>query len=287
MSKYHAGEIAVQERANVREMSGRVANGIRDFVVPAAAAFLETQGFAVAGIADDAGRVWAVPLPGALQMGVDDRHVRVPTNLSGAVGLVIVDFAHRKRMRVNGVADGGVLAVAECYANCPQYLQKRSGDAAAPVEIAPFAFPVPTADRLTPAQIATIRAADTFFIATRNGDISADASHRGGNPGFVQAESDTTIVWRDYPGNTMFNTLGNLQTDPRAGLCFPDFATGNALLLSGTAHVQWDSQSDRTVVFAVAHIAEPGLTKLRPTAAFAPLDAAPVEYSPFNPPPSP
>ncbi|MBC8140837.1 MAG: pyridoxamine 5'-phosphate oxidase family protein [Armatimonadetes bacterium] len=278
MEKYHAGEIAVQERAQVREMSGRVANGIRDFVVPAAADFLQTQAFVVASIADEGGNIWAVPVRGPLDMGTDNRHVRIATNLSGAVGFAIMDFAHRKRMRVNGVAEAGILAVGECYANCPQYLQKRSGNENADGVFAPVPVPVSQDETLTDAQTAMIRAADTFFIATRNGEISADASHRGGNPGFVQVADHRTVTWRDYSGNTMFNTLGNLQADSRAALFFPDFATGDALLLSGTARVQWESPDDRTVVFAVERVAVL-------LAAFDPLDAAPVEYSPFNPPP--
>jgi hypothetical protein len=30
----------------------------------------------------------------------------------------------------------------------------------------------------------------------------------------------------DYRGNNMFNTIGNILTDPRAGLAIPDFETG-------------------------------------------------------------
>ncbi len=93
MTKYHAGEIAVQTHAGVREMSARVANGIRDFAVPAAADFLRDQPFVAASIVNAAGRVWAVPVRGPLDVGDDARTVRVPINLSGAVGLVIMDFA--------------------------------------------------------------------------------------------------------------------------------------------------------------------------------------------------
>ncbi len=276
MGTYHAGEIAVQEHAGVRHMSARVANGIRDFVVPAAAAFLQEQVFVVGSIADGAGDVWAVPVRGPLDMGRDDRHVRVPRNLSGAVGLVIMDFARRRRMRVNGVAENGVLAVGECYANCPQYLQKRDGNADADGTFASVPEPVAQGDVLSDAQTAFVRAADTFFIATRNGAASADASHRGGNPGFVRVPDERTLIWRDYSGNAMFNTLGNLETDGRAGLFFPDFATGNALLLSGTATVVWGMPDERSVMFRVR-----GVTEI--AAAFAPLAAIPVEYSPFNP----
>ena len=37
----------------------------------------------------------------------------------------------------------------------------------------------------------------------------------------------------------MFNSLGNLATDPSAALLVPDFTTGRTLHLSGTAAVEW------------------------------------------------
>ena len=38
----------------------------------------------------------------------------------------------------------------------------------------------------------------------------------------------------------MFNTLGNLELNPRAGLLFMDFDSGEALQLTGRAEVIWD-----------------------------------------------
>lgn len=78
-----------------------------------------------------------------------------------------------------------------------------------------------------------------------------------------------------YPGNTMFNTLSNLATDARAGLFFSDFMSGDALLLSGMARVDWDAAGERRVVFAAQWVAEMDR-------AFAPLAEGAVEYSPFN-----
>jgi hypothetical protein len=37
----------------------------------------------------------------------------------------------------------------------------------------------------------------------------------------------------------MFNTLGNLAADPAAALLFPDFTTGRAVQLHGTATLEW------------------------------------------------
>jgi hypothetical protein len=47
------------------------------------------------------------------------------------------------------------------------------------------------------------------------------------------------LWWPDYPGNNLFNSLGNLAVDPAAALLFIDFATGQTLQLSGTAELSW------------------------------------------------
>jgi predicted pyridoxine 5'-phosphate oxidase superfamily flavin-nucleotide-binding protein len=159
-------------------------------------------------------------------------------------GLVMVvmaiDPATRRRMRLNGrlgrEPGGALLLHAEqVYANCPKYIVPR----------AEIRLPAATAGsigrrgRLTEAQRAWIRAADTFFIATVHPDRGADASHRGGPRGFVQVEGNR-LVWPDYAGNMMYNTLGNLAVHPRAGLLVPDFDRGALLQLTGRAAVDWD-----------------------------------------------
>jgi predicted pyridoxine 5'-phosphate oxidase superfamily flavin-nucleotide-binding protein len=86
-------------------------------------------------------------------------------------------------------------------------------------------------------QGAAIAAADTFFIASWHPAGGADASHRGGRPGFVEVRDERTLEFPDYPGNNMFNTLGNLAGHPRAGLLFADFERGDLLQLTGRARV--------------------------------------------------
>ena len=58
-----------------------------------------------------------------------------------------------------------------------------------------------------------------------------------------------TLEFPDYEGNAMFQTLGNLAVDPRAGLLFVDFASGATLQLSGRAQIVWEPE--RAVRFAV------------------------------------
>jgi len=46
----------------------------------------------------------------------------------------------------------------------------------------------------------------------------------------------------DFTGNFFFMTLGNLQLNPRAGVLFVDFETGDLLTLTGTAEVVWGGE---------------------------------------------
>jgi uncharacterized protein len=82
--------------------------------------------------------------------------------------------------------------------------------------------------------------ADTFFLATAHPESGVDASHRGGKPGFVRVENEKRFVFPDYAGNNMFNSLGNINSYPRAGLLFPDFQSGATLQITGTANIIWE-----------------------------------------------
>jgi hypothetical protein len=58
------------------------------------------------------------------------------------------------------------------------------------------------------------------------------------------------LVWPDYSGNTMFQTLGNIVVNPQAGLLFIDFKSGRTLQLTGRARILWEPE--RTAEFAGA-----------------------------------
>jgi predicted pyridoxine 5'-phosphate oxidase superfamily flavin-nucleotide-binding protein len=127
-----------------------------------------------------------------------------------------------------------------------------------------------------------IRRADTFFIATFHPEAGADASHRGGMPGFVTVLSPNELEWPDYSGNNMFQSLGNLSVYPKAGLLFVDFEGGSTLQLTGEAEVLWDE--DLALRFPGAK----RLLKFHMDEVIATEGAFPqrwqlVEYSPANP----
>lgn len=289
MSSYHQGELAVQQRAGVAASAARIGGSIRGEFPPVAAEFLAARTLVVAATGDAEGRPWASALtgrPGFARVS-DPRTVRIEhcpadgdpleANLrpGAVIGLLAVDFETRRRIRVNGRVrqiEGGIVTVEtdQIYSNCPKYIQRR----VAAESTGTGAAGQPQYGReLTAAQRGWIRRADTFFVATLNPGEGADASHRGGAPGFVGIEGGR-ILWPDYAGNTMFNTLGNIAAWPRAGLLFPDFTNGRVLQVGGRAGIEWGA--DRAVYLEVEQVIE--------RAGVLPERQQLVEYSPFNPP---
>ena len=68
-----------------------------------------------------------------------------------------------------------------------------------------------------------------------------DTNIRGGPPGFVRVLSNETsgavLIYPEYSGNRHYQSLGNMQTTPRAGYVFPDFETGNVLYVTGDTQI--------------------------------------------------
>ncbi|KFH67062.1 hypothetical protein MVEG_07585 [Podila verticillata NRRL 6337] len=98
-----------------------------------------------------------------------------------------------------------------------------------------------------------VHRADCLFISSRYIDESLadqtsgmDCNHRGGNPGWIRVDDEgKSIVFPDYSGNRFFNTLGNIVADPRIGLLFVDFDTGDCLHVTGTAQIFVGQDSQR------------------------------------------
>jgi predicted pyridoxine 5'-phosphate oxidase superfamily flavin-nucleotide-binding protein len=53
----------------------------------------------------------------------------------------------------------------------------------------------------------------------------------------------TTLTAPDFTGNNFFNTLGNIASEPRAGLLFVDFQNGDMLYLAVHAEIIWDEDA--------------------------------------------
>lgn len=248
---HHPGELRVQRRAGVTG----IAHGSATLgnVIPAVAeAFLLEQRMIVISGEQD-GASWTTALvgePGFITTTAGSTvHIgaHLPTvdplygafDAPAAIGMIAMEPRTRRRMRINGRAEMGdnglVVRADQVVANCPKYISTRIVQAAVQTP----AVRRSDAPVLSEAQLRWVRAADTFFVGTGARGVGYDASHRGGNPGFLEA-APGRLSWPDYLGNSMYLTLGNLDLDPRASLLFIDFHTGNTLHLTGTARVDWD-----------------------------------------------
>jgi uncharacterized protein len=159
------------------------------------------------------------------------------------------------------VKDGQIyIRTEEVYGNCRRYMQER-------LFLGPW--PNPRGDETSAARGSILSArqqerisqTDTFFIATEHPEHGADVSHKGGKPGFVRIIDQRRIAFPDYNGNRMFNTLGNIIVNPKAGLLFIDFDDGRTLQLNGSASIDWNPErvrsfpgAERIVDFELAEV---------------------------------
>ncbi|MBT9316055.1 pyridoxamine 5'-phosphate oxidase family protein [Leptothoe spongobia] len=266
-SPFHPGEQTVQTRLGARdrmEVVGRKV--IREFLPEQHRQFYAQLPHFLVGTVDAEGNPWAsivVGEPGFVSTP-DDRTLHIAAQplfsdplaqnlaIGSKVGCLGIELHTRRRNRVNGVVseitpDGFSVTVEQSFGNCPKYIQARQfnlqnfdSNTAKPV----YAFTM-----LDSVKRDVIAAADTLFIATAYLDNEADVtngvdvSHRGGSLGFVRVDGNTLTI-PDFAGNCIFNTFGNIEVNPRAGLLFIDFEKGNLLYLTGRAEVIWDDDPD-------------------------------------------
>lgn len=172
-----------------------------------------------------------------------------------------IDLESRDRVKLSGrFAAGAVtelsneghgevqiaLAVKESLGNCPKYLNKRAVESR---------IPRPGNARkvlpLSPAALEVIAQADMFFLSTSSGE-TMDTNHRGGSKGFIRvANNEDGVTELVYPeceyhssrsrgheadisvcpvsGNRLYQTLGNLQINPKIGITVPNYETSDVL----------------------------------------------------------
>ena len=253
---WHAGEIAMQSCAGVADRMAEVGKrAIRDHLTEQHRRFYPLLPFVVLGAVDPAGNAWATlrsGRPGFMRAASPHRlSIRLPCDRcdpadigmedGDGLGLLGIDLLTRRRNRLNGPVsrddgEGFHLVVEQSYGNCPQYIQMREFSFTrdpAKLSTEPTISQGAADDRVR----ALIQNADTLFVAsyveneTRHRQV--DVSHRGGKPGFARINADGVITIPDFAGNRFFNTLGNFLSNPKGGLVFPDWETGDLLQLTG------------------------------------------------------
>ncbi|MDF2963331.1 MAG: pyridoxamine 5-phosphate oxidase [Paenibacillus sp.] len=258
-SVYHSGELSVQKIAGAEVVAQQNSRTIRPDIPKGAVAFLKSQSLIIAASIDENGRVWSSFLTG--EPGFIDVEDEVTITIKSdpvesdplnwnlistpEIGLLAIDFSKRIRMRINGTgyfdADRRVVVKTEqVYGNCPKYIHKRT--LSPNVVFQRFQKSEHTSLSLSHEQQEWIRNSDTFFIGSISSDGKVDVSHRGGSPGFIKVTDEKTLLFPDYFGNSMFNTLGNIYSNPSTGLLFIDFDYGHSLQLTGQSEIIWDER---------------------------------------------
>ena len=259
-SPWHPGELDAQRRAGVDPSHIAAVTGfLRTYLNDQHRAFYPRLPFIVVGTVDETGSPWATLLEGepGFMEAVDDLHLRIAArpgagdpaasglSTGSAVGLLGIELETRRRNRLNGhvrgAREGGLLVeVDRAYGNCPKYIHTR--DLRDDRDAAPAAIAIERLASLDAEARDMIARSGTFFVAssTESPERAVDVSHRGGRPGFVEVDGDWLTV-PDFAGNQFFNTLGNFLVNPKAGLLFPDFVSGDVLQLTGAVEVLLDT----------------------------------------------
>ncbi|RYP22906.1 hypothetical protein DL767_008954 [Monosporascus sp. MG133] len=124
------------------------------------------------------------------------------------------------------------MLVEESLGNCPKYLNKKDIKPHVPSpELISDALPLP------PEAVTLLEKADMFFLSSTNGK-TMDTNHRGGPPGFMRVvnnsvDAGVVLVYPEYSGNRLYQTLGNLHVNPKVGIVVPDYETSDVLYLTG------------------------------------------------------
>ena len=249
------------------------------------------------------------PVVEALYGGRDDGEVVRPEGEGKPIAGLSIDLETRDRVKLigrmaagalsrkpaagasggEGEEDGGVgeaqlaFLVEGSLGNCPKYLNKKHITPHVPTpELVSDSLPLPAE------AVALLGRADLFFLSSADGSgRSLDTNHRGGPPGLVRVArneaGDVALVYPEFSGNRLYQTLGNLQANPRLGIAVPDFATGDVLYATGTTRLLVGAE-------AAAHMPHTNLAlRLQVTAARfvrggLPFRGREVDFSPYNPP---
>ncbi|WP_165763901.1 pyridoxamine 5'-phosphate oxidase family protein [Halalkalibacter urbisdiaboli] len=290
----------MQSILGVSKSANLVGRVIQPFIKESFQFFMESQPMAVIGSTDTEGYLWSSLVCGdrGFIRVIDDRTIRIhikeqendllfsnlKSNLN--VGIIVIEFSTRIRIRINGVAnilDDETIEVKteQVYGNCPKYIQSRQIKLNNVDDLTTLTL---YGRNLNNNQRTWIEWADTFFISSSNSLGKTDVSHRGGQAGFVNVLNEMTLLFPDYVGNMMFNTLGNIFDNSKTGLLFIDFQEGHTLQLTGDSKIIWDLTEEEKVKY-------PGAKRLIEYVISGVIENQNVQkyswdflnYSPFNP----
>jgi len=174
-----------------------------------------------------------------------------------------------------------VLKIEQSLGNCPKYLNsKHIVPATAKPEL------VDHSPQLSQRALDLVAKADLFFVSTAQHMQDMDTNHRGGPPGFMRVISNddtgAVICWPEYSGNRLYQTLGNLAVNPKAGVCVPDFETGDMFYFTGTTETLIGKDANEVLPRSNL-VVKLTITSARFVANALPFRGIQGEPSPYNP----
>jgi ferredoxin-NADP reductase len=272
ISEFHDGEVAMHQTLKVPQRENPTASGLPTSYVWRV---MESALLAV-GTLDDQGRPWTTlwggqrgfggavsqdvlgfntavdaeydPVLEAFWEGTDRQGSDVvqPNQGQGKeMSALAFDLQTRDRVKLAGKMVAGArtgtgrvqvaMHVTESLGNCPKYINKKDIVPQMPEpELVSDSLPLP------PAALELIERADMFFLSSTNG-ITMDTNIRGGARGFVRVikntEDGVELIYPEFSGNRLYQSLGNLKVDPRIGIVIPDIERSDALYLTGSASI--------------------------------------------------
>ncbi|MBQ4833383.1 pyridoxamine 5'-phosphate oxidase family protein [Pseudoalteromonas sp. MMG010] len=289
-SPFHKGEILAQKRAGANDIAQWAGDFIRDYLPEQHRDFYTHLPFLIVCGSDNQRNVWITLIEGdedfiqspnkhliTLSAKInDDDPLKLSFSDGSHIGVLGIELQNRRRNRFSGfikaLNTGYEIKIGQTFGNCPQYIHPRNWTR----EFTEKPLPAISSHELSNEQQRFITHADTVFIGSGQLNESEplssgfDASHRGGEPGFVKVMTKTRLYLPDYSGNNFFNTIGNIISDGRIALVFIDFETGGLLHISGHAKIDWepvnphDSAAKRMIIIDIVNVIErPNALSLR------------------------
>lgn len=251
-SVYHEGEVYIQELMGVRTISDSLSSMIKKDMSVVATQFLKTLSFSVITFSKETSILHSSIVFGLnsfikiltkneLLIDLKNRSF-IPKEIleekTLTIGFIGLDFENKMRIRINGKGDIKNnqlhLVIDEIYSNCPKYITNRklNGKLDFFDEIKHYKN-----SSLEKNSINILTNADTFFLSTIHKSKGADISHKGGKKGFLRVVSPAQLEFDDFPGNNLYNSIGNIYTNKNVNILVIDFFSNDILHIVGTAKI--------------------------------------------------
>ena len=250
---FHEGEYHIQEIMGVRKSSDTLSSMIKDNIPPIAAKFLKDLNFCIITISTKKDDLFTytvynhnnfIEVLNQSQITINlENHSYIPKKFYNIeninIGMIGLNFEKAMRIRINGKgqikSNKLYFSIDEIYSNCPKYIKRRV------LQKNTKNLEKQTIQKekiLNEKIINIISNIDTFFIATSHKEKGLDVSHKGGEKGFLKVIQTHQLSFEDVPGNNLYNTIGNIYTNPNINIFFIDFKNNNTYHLKGIANIK-------------------------------------------------